>query len=156
MPRVKPSDGPWIVVNQLSALFNGLFAVKLLVTPFLVYLTEPFPWSPTQAPLHEWASFEKFNNGTFAYLSNIYNHDKFNSHDVCIKDSQPAHMLHYTNRFPGALFFCLGISHFVNTFLGSTVEERKTIAPFQCQHFRYFGFARCDACLWFEPHMENN
>ncbi|KAH9140796.1 hypothetical protein AeRB84_014992 [Aphanomyces euteiches] len=170
MAQVRPSDTTHVAVNRLSILFNVFYVLKILSAPFLAYLTEPFPWSASQATIDKWEDFEFFNNGTYALFTKLYNHEAFNSNEICLKDSwsssyairysavippviSAADVLHYLVRFPGAIFYGNGIVEFITRFLAQTLEERKSTTRFHCQHIRYFGFPFNDICVWFEPQL---
>ncbi|KAG9407750.1 hypothetical protein AC1031_020992 [Aphanomyces cochlioides] len=171
MAQVRPSNTTHVAVNRLSILFNVFYVLKILSAPFLAYLTEPFPWSASQAAIDKWDDFEYFNNETYALLTKLYNDETFKSHEICMKDSRTssyairysavippvisaAGVLHYLVRFPGAIFYGHGIVEFITSFLAQTLDERNSSTQFQCQHIRYFGFPLNDICLWFEPHLE--
>ncbi|KAG9407795.1 hypothetical protein AC1031_021035 [Aphanomyces cochlioides] len=155
--------------SRFSLCYTGLYVLKLATTPLLAYLSEPLPWLIPQRSVVVYASLDAFNNATFDFLHELYNSQTmttgrdthFDSRSLTFVQRRPvvlpleavpprlfnSHLI----RFPGAMFYGLGLRTFVADFLIQNVTTRRQSRLFQCQRAYYFGKIWMDECLWLEP-----
>ncbi|KAH9159930.1 hypothetical protein LEN26_002099 [Aphanomyces euteiches] len=157
-----------------SLLFNGLFTLKLVCTPFFAYMTEPWPWhvlNSAEVPVFD--SFDAFRNASFAYFYGVFNNQTLepstvvcrestsNSHLVRKTVALPEHVrpddcMDFVCRWPGAVFYSSGFRRSSCDFLAQSNTNRTSKLWFDCEHAQFFGTPMSEVCIWIEPTRENN
>ncbi|KAF0725541.1 hypothetical protein Ae201684_016017 [Aphanomyces euteiches] len=116
--------------TRLSILYNVVFVLNLVTTPFTAYLGEPFPNSFGSKRLPTWTSFDEFVNETTTYFKQFYNNQTM-LHETSLRDVQsnafvlrrdmtlpyeisPSDITDYMIRMPASLFFSYDTSATTN------------------------------------------
>ncbi|CAK4324501.1 unnamed protein product [Aphanomyces euteiches] len=157
-----------------SLLFNGLFTLKLVCTPFFAYMTEPWPWhvlNSADVPLFD--SFDAFRNASFAYFYSVFNNQTLEPSTVLCRESatnsnlvrknvalpehvRPDNCMDFVCRWPGAVFYSSGFRRFSCDFLAQSNANRTSKLWFDCEHAQFFGTPMSEVCIWIEPTREND
>ncbi|KAH9100198.1 hypothetical protein LEN26_016076, partial [Aphanomyces euteiches] len=124
--------------TRWSIVYNVIFVLNLVSTPFMAYLGEPYPGPVGSRHLPEWTTFEDFVNVTASYFKQLYNNHTMEKDEASRREVQmnmfalrrdltlpyeipEDHTVDYMIRMPGvaALFFSYGQRHFISNFLMS-------------------------------------
>ncbi|KAH9164479.1 hypothetical protein LEN26_000001 [Aphanomyces euteiches] len=165
-PTVSASCTRW------SLVYNLLFALNLVTTPFMAYLTEHRPGAVFKPP-PLWNSFDEYVNVTTTFLREIYNNDIMDVSTISRRDiaSNSFGMRHamtilsdiseddgfdYLVQMPFSCYYGHGMRTFVRAFLMSNESSRNRTTSWQlCQHQLLLGMTFADFCLWFQ-HVDSN
>ncbi|KAG9407756.1 hypothetical protein AC1031_020998 [Aphanomyces cochlioides] len=173
-PVAAPRAPRVVKYSRTSLLFNGLFALKLVCTPFFAYMTEPWPWhvlNPDDVPVFD--SFDAFRNASFAYFYGVFNNKTLDPSTVVCRESAsnsnlvrktvalpervlPQDCMDYVCRWPGAVFYSSGFRSFACDFLAQSNANRTSMIWFDCEHAQFLGTPMTEVCIWVEPTQEND
>ncbi|KAH9119572.1 hypothetical protein AeMF1_007807 [Aphanomyces euteiches] len=153
--------------TRLSILYNVVFVLNLVTTPFTAYLGEPFPNSFGSRHLPTWTTFDEFVNETTTYFKQFYNNQTM-LHETSLRDVQnntfvlrrdmtlpyeisPSDIIDYMIRMPASLFFSYGTRAYITNFLTSNSTKRNEMKPWQmCQHNQLLTLTLSTSCVWLE------
>ncbi|ETV95914.1 hypothetical protein H310_10579 [Aphanomyces invadans] len=153
--------------NRLSLVYSTVFTLKLVITPFLAYLTEPFPWTipPMIHPAWNATSKAEASRLTAVYLQSIYNNQTMLPTTVCYRDvttnsnmlrllrpvpPSASECMQYLMCLPGAGLYTEGMRELVCSFLSESEQGRARMSWQHCDHVLMAGLPMGDYCLWFE------
>ncbi|KAH9141239.1 hypothetical protein AeRB84_014556 [Aphanomyces euteiches] len=154
--------------TRASIVYNILFTLNLVSTPFLAYLAEPLPGSTDASKLPVSTTFDEFVNVTTAYFKQLYNNQTMQPDEVSRRELLSNRFVwrqdlvlpyeipqdeafDYMIRIPASLFFGQSQRSFIHKFLTSNATSRYQIQPWQmCQRNLVLNMIMSESCTWLE------
>ncbi|KAG9400942.1 hypothetical protein AC1031_009664 [Aphanomyces cochlioides] len=126
-----------VQLSRLSVAYNLMFVFNLAMTPFMAYITEPFPGIASRASLPYWNSYEEYTDVMTAFFQSLNNNQTITSPQVFFVQDRSSNTFaarsfvdlpcsipesqvsDYFFRLPGSALFGAGVEAYMTTFLSS-------------------------------------
>ncbi|KAH9186478.1 hypothetical protein AeNC1_011543, partial [Aphanomyces euteiches] len=155
-------------LSRWSVAYNLMFVFNLATTPFMAYITEPFPGIASRASLPYWNSYEEYTDVMAAFFqslqtipspqvffvqdraSNTFAARLFVDLPFSIPESQVSD---YFFQLPGSAFFGAGVEAYMTRFLSSNSSSREALKPGHvCEHEYLLSISLGELCYWMIEH----